>query len=68
MNATGPIHVLLAVPGKSPAVLTETVWALAHQPSPVIRRELVYWQYGRPRTLLYQLLLHDCRWARLKDA
>jgi len=33
--------VLLAVTGMSPAVLTETVWALAHEPEPVLAERVI---------------------------
>jgi CRISPR-associated protein (TIGR02584 family) len=33
--------VLLAVTGMSPAVLTETIWALAHEPEPVIPSRVI---------------------------
>jgi len=36
-----PDPVLLAVTGMSPAVLTETLWALAHEPEPVIPARVV---------------------------
>ncbi len=37
----GPEVVLLAVTGMSTAVLTETLWALAHEPEPVIPSRIV---------------------------
>ncbi len=39
--APPPGPVLLCVTGMSPAVLTETVWALAHEPEPVIPSRVV---------------------------
>lgn len=36
-----PELVLLAVTGMSPAVLTETIWALAHEPEPVIPSRII---------------------------
>lgn len=36
-----PHTVLLAVTGMSPAVITETLWALAHEPEPVIPHRVV---------------------------
>ena len=33
--------ILIAGTGTSPAVLTETVWALAHQKKPVVPDEIV---------------------------
>ena len=41
---------LIAGMGTSPAVLTETVWALAHQAQPVVPDEIVVittcWKFG----------------------
>ena len=34
-------RILVAGMGTSPAVLTETVWALAHQEKPVVKDEVV---------------------------
>jgi len=36
-----PDTILLAVVGMSPAILTETIWALAHQPRPVLPRRII---------------------------
>lgn len=36
-----PDTILLAVIGMSPAVLTETIWALAHEPEPVVPRRVI---------------------------
>lgn len=36
-----PETVLLAVTGMSPAILTETLWALAHEPEPVLPSRIV---------------------------
>jgi CRISPR-associated protein (TIGR02584 family) len=42
--ATAPAvpTVLVAVTGLSPAIVTETIWALAHEPSPVLPSEVVF--------------------------
>ena len=42
-KASGPSKrtILIAGMGTSPAVLTETVWALAHQEQPVVPDEIV---------------------------
>ena len=40
-GAFGRRVVLIAAVGTSPAVLTETVWALAHRPAPVVPDEVV---------------------------
>jgi CRISPR-associated protein (TIGR02584 family) len=39
--STQPATVLLAVTGMSPAVLTETVWALAHEPEAVLPSRVI---------------------------
>lgn len=39
---SAPSTVLLAVTGLSPAIVTETIWALAHEPSPVLPSEVVF--------------------------
>jgi CRISPR-associated protein (TIGR02584 family) len=36
-----PETVLLAVTGMSPAILTETIWALAHEPEPVLPSRII---------------------------
>jgi CRISPR-associated protein (TIGR02584 family) len=37
----GPATVLLALMGMSPAVLTETIWALAHEPDPILPGRII---------------------------
>jgi len=67
--------VLLAVTGMSPAVLTETVWALAHEPEPVLPARViaVTTSAGR-RELERQLFTPEprfagrCPWDALRDA
>jgi CRISPR-associated protein (TIGR02584 family) len=67
--------VLLAVTGMSPAVLTETVWALAHEAEPLIptRVIVVTTSEGR-RELERQLFTPDprlggrCPWDALREA
>lgn len=41
VSVPAPDSVLLAVTGMSPAVLTETVWALAQEPDPVIPSRII---------------------------
>jgi len=67
--------VLLAVTGMSPAILTETVWALAQEAEPVIPdRIVVVTTTGGRRELETQLFGHDsrfagrCPWDALRDA
>ncbi len=40
-KSPGPCTTLLAVTGLSPAILTETVWALAKEPTPIIPHDIV---------------------------
>lgn len=39
--STEPDTVLLAVTGMSPAILTETLWALAHEPEPILPTRVI---------------------------
>jgi CRISPR-associated protein (TIGR02584 family) len=41
VESSQPETILLAVTGMSPAVLTETVWALAHAPEPVVPSRVI---------------------------
>jgi CRISPR-associated protein (TIGR02584 family) len=41
VSAPLPDPVLMAVMGISPAILTETIWALAHEPEPIIPRRVI---------------------------
>lgn len=65
--------VLFAVVGMSPAVLTETVWALAHEREPVIPDRVVVLTTVTARDqIVRQLFEQDtdqtCGWERLKTA
>lgn len=44
-----PSTVLLAVIGMSPSVLTETLWALAHEPEPVLPKRIIVVTTSRGR-------------------
>lgn len=70
-----PYPTLLAVTGMSPAVLTETLWALAHEPEPVIpARVIVVTTSDGRRQLETQLFTPDprlgdrCPWDALRHA
>ncbi|MBX3746398.1 MAG: TIGR02584 family CRISPR-associated protein [Verrucomicrobiae bacterium] len=70
-----PDTVLLAVTGMSPAVLTETVWALAHQPEPVIPARIVVVTTALGRTRIERDLFGpsprfkgQTPWLTLRDA
>ncbi|MDK2858259.1 MAG: hypothetical protein PWQ89_1378 [Verrucomicrobiota bacterium] len=56
---------LIAVTGGSPAVLTETVWALAHQPDPWIPEQIVLITTRIGRAAAQDLLLKQHGWERL---
>lgn len=62
--------VLVAGVGTSPAVLTETVWALAHQKSPVIPDEIVVLttQTGRQKLVREVMTGESSVWSRLVAA
>ena len=55
--AAKPQIVLLAVTGMTPAVLTETIWALAHEKIPVIPDRVVAVTTTRGKQLMEQELL-----------
>ncbi len=56
LQSQEPDPVLLAVTGMSPAVLTETIWALAHEPDPIVPgRVIVVTTSDGRRTLERQL-------------
>ncbi len=72
---SSPETILLAVTGMSPAVLTETVWALAHEADPIIpsRVIVVTTQAGRRRIaddLFVPLAAFGgrCAWDAMRDA
>jgi CRISPR-associated protein (TIGR02584 family) len=56
-SAEGGQIVLLSVTGQSPAVLTETVWALAHEKPPIIPHRVVVITTTEGRATLIQELL-----------
>lgn len=57
--------ILIAVIGNSPAVLTETVWALAHQKKPWIPDRVVIITTLTGRKVSEKLLLEQKGWERL---
>ncbi len=62
--------ILLVGMGTSPAVLTETVWALAHQEQPVVPDDIVVITTKTGKHDLTQAILsgESCVWEKLKDA
>jgi len=66
-----PNHtILIAGMGTSPAVLTETVWALAHQELPVVPDEVVVITTKSGKDALYKAIMSGVPsiWERLKAA
>ena len=70
MKATDKRIVLIATMGSSPAVLTETVWALAHAKKPVIPDEIVVLSAKNSVDKMKRDLLEGCEpiWGRLLSA
>lgn len=56
-------QILVAGMGTSPAVLTNAVWALAHQREPVVPDEIVVFITKNGKTLLKKELFDDGVWA-----
>lgn len=66
-TGSGGKCVLIAVTGMSPAVLTETVWALAHEPQPVIPDEIyTITTTGGRDAIQRQLFSTDQIWQQLR--
>lgn len=72
---SSPEVVLLAVTGMSPAILTETIWALAQEPEPVIPTRVLAVTTTPGRRLIEQQLLGSnprfagrSPWQALRDA
>ena len=63
-------RILIAGIGTSPAVLTETVWALAHQKKPVVPDEIVVITTKSGREVLQETMMSGSpsAWERLKVA
>ena len=62
--------ILIAGMGTSPAVLTETVWALAHQEQPVVPDEIVVITTKSGKESLRKAIMSETPsvWDRLKAA
>lgn len=68
MAASRKRAVLVGVVGMSPAVLTETVWALAHEDIPVIVDEVVAITTTQGKSAIKEQLLESGSWQRLVTA
>ena len=69
-SAQGGQIVLLSVTGQSPAVLTETVWALAHEKPAIIPHRVVVITTTEGRNTLVKELLsppENCVWDQLRQ-
>lgn len=64
-NAFAKERILIAVAGYSPAVLTETVWALAHQPDPWIPDSVVVISTQTGRGIVEKTLFQQKGWEQL---
>ncbi|RMD75319.1 MAG: TIGR02584 family CRISPR-associated protein, partial [Lentisphaerae bacterium] len=65
----GEEKLLLALCGPTPAVLTETVWALAHEtPAPYIPSRVIVFTTVVGREAIRQELFEDGQWERLRQA
>jgi CRISPR-associated protein (TIGR02584 family) len=60
--------VLVSLVGTTPAVLTETVWALATGEDPIVPDEIIAITTAPGATLLKRLLFTDGHWRGLKEA
>ena len=63
-----PSSVLIAVTGMSPAILTETVWALAHERPPVRPCKVVAFCTARSREQVRRDLLESGVWESLRQS
>ncbi len=63
-----PTDVLIALCGLSPAVLTETVWALAHEAPPTIPDRVFVLTTTAGRTAIERDLIDSGAWERLREA
>lgn len=58
--------ILIACSGMSPAIITETAWALAHEPEPVTPAEVVAITTEKGRTAIRTQLFQSGTWQQLK--
>jgi len=61
-------HILIALSGMSPAVLTEAVWGLATGPDRIVPDKVVVLTTAKGRALIQDRLLKDGIWEKLKAA
>jgi len=60
--------ILIAVTGVSPAILTETVWALAHEESGWVPDQVIAITTRMGKTAIEKLLLNGGGWVRLQSS
>lgn len=61
-------NVLVAVVGMSPAILTESVWALAHEKNPAIPEQIVLITTVPGMRTIQELLLDNGAWNRMIES
>jgi CRISPR-associated protein (TIGR02584 family) len=67
VNGTGNRKILIAVTGVSPAILTETVWALAQGDDPWIPDQIVAITTRTGKVAIKKLLLDGGGWSQLRS-
>ncbi len=60
--------VFVTVTGMSPAVITETVWALAHEKPPIRPKRIIAFGTTRSRDSVVKELLESGVWEKLREA
>lgn len=68
MTADSKQTVLLSLVGTAPAVLSETVWALAHQEDPVIPDKIVAMTTSTGAAKIKEKLFEEGHWKRMLEA
>lgn len=68
MKISGVSTILFAVTGKSPAVLTETVWCLAHEAPPIIPDKIIVLTTVDGRAAIGVQLFENKIWTKLLKA
>jgi len=67
LSSDSPTPVLVALCGHSPAVITETVWALAHAAPPVLPARVVAITTRTGRDFIHDQLFESGIWERLRQ-
>ncbi len=64
----GDSTILFAVTGKSPAILTETIWSLTHETPPIIPDEIIALTTKEGREAIQSQLFDNCIWDNMVRA